>query len=301
MNDDYLENLFNRFVLERQKSVQGLFSKFKGLYRAHVVETNDPLNMRRVRIKVPEMHDFDLDPEKCPWAIQMDWFGGQQCGSFCNYIVGDVVFVLFETNHPYSPIIIGSADATRRARYPIDSVYHEPSPDALTELAEYEETPVDYEKSWLPKDKRPMSLGMKDRYGHCFLAHSVGFFPDEHKEKPSDPGFDAVSKRDLKEGTPPKKNQPDNKYMVMYSKYGNFIMLSDVGYDWKKEFEGKWEADREKERQRTKYYVKHFTEQVPEDRDKRRIEMRTRCGHFMKCAMLVGRPLELMIHGFLVN
>lgn len=282
MSDDYLENLFNRFTVERQKSVQGLFSKFKGLYRAHVVETNDPLNMRRVRIKIPEFHDFTLEPKKLPWAIVSNWSGGQQCGSFHNYVIDDVVFVLLERNHPYSPIVIASADATRRARYPIDSVYHEPSPAALDELAKVEETPVDYEQPWIPKDKRPMSWGVKDRYGHCLLINSVGYFPKEHDKDPADPGMDLVNKRDqqFQQGSSPQKNNPDCKHMVMFSKYGNMFVLSDVGYDWKKEFEGEWKSDRGKERTRSKYYVKHFTEQEPTDRDQRRIELRTRCGHF---------------------
>jgi len=280
MSDDYLDDLYDRFTSERQESVQGLFSKFKGLYRAQIVETNDPQNMRRVRIKIPEFHDFGLKPDECPWAIQMNWFGGQQCGSFSNYVIDDIVFVLLEKNHPYSPIIIGSADATRRARYPIDSVYYEPSTASLTELGDVDETPIDYEQQWIPKDKRPMSLGMKDRYGNCLLLNSVGFFPDEHKADPSNPGYDAVAKRDLEQGSSPQKNKPDSKHIALYSKYGNFILFSDVGYNWQNEFDGKWDSDKEKERQRSKYYTKHFTEQEPEDRDQRRIEMRTRCGHF---------------------
>jgi len=278
MTDDYLENLFDRFVIERQRSVQGLFSKFSGIHRAKIVETNDPINKRRVRIKIPEMHSYDLADDKCPWAIVSPWAGGKQCGSFNSYSIGDIVFVAFESNHPYSPIVIAAADPTRRANYPLESIYSA-SPSSLTELGEVSETPIDYEVDWLPKDKRPMSEGLKDRYGNCFIMNAVGFFPKEHEAQPTDPGADPVSKNKFQKGSPPKENDPDTKYIALFSKYGNLILLSDVGYNWKKEFDGDWDKDKEKERTRSKYYTKHFTEQASKDRDQRRIEFRTRCGH----------------------
>jgi hypothetical protein len=281
MDDDYLDNLFSKFIQERQSSVQGLFTKYKGIFRAQVVETNDPLNMRRVRIRVPEMHDLSLEPKKLPWAIVSNLSGGKQCGSFHNYAIGDIVMVFFERNHPYSPIVIASGDETRRARYPLDSVYNV-SPTALTEMAETDETPSDYEFNWLPKDKRPMSQGMKDRYGNCFIMNSVGFFPKEHAGQPGAAGYNAVSEKEYEKGDKPKDNDPDTKYMAMYSKYGNFLIMSDIGYDWKKEFDGDWDEDKEKERERVKYYTKHFTELKSNNRDQRRIEMRTRCGHFFE-------------------
>lgn len=59
-----------------------LWDRFPGLYRALVVETNDPLNVYRVRFKCPDLHDFDLSPEDCPWAVPSNDLGGFRSGRF---------------------------------------------------------------------------------------------------------------------------------------------------------------------------------------------------------------------------
>lgn len=289
MSLDYFDNVFDEFIKERQDHVLGLFDRYRGPYVGEIVDTNDPLNMHRVRIKVPELHDYDINDEDCPWARQAPWFGGAQCGSWVSFSIGDQVFVAFEKNHPYSIIYWAAADATRRAKYSLDSVYTE-SPMNLTEDAEVdEEAPEDYEKDWLPLDHRPMSMGFKDRYGSCFITKAVGFFPTAHSKEPTPPGVDPVNNRDInfQEGKQPKKNEPDAKHMALYTKYGNTIILSDVGYDWKRsgsngEFIGEWKEDRDFERKRSKYLTKLHTEEEYKDRDQRRLEMRTRYGHLLE-------------------
>jgi len=277
--DDHFDDLFDSFLSSRNAS---LFSRFTGPHRAVVVDTNDPLQDHRVRFKCPELHDHDVKDEDCPWAVPAPWMGGSASGSWKSYIRGDIIFIVFEKGHPYAPIYIGGADATRRERYVLDSVYVK-SPPSLTEDAEIDETPEDYEEDWLPRDFRPMSDGMKDNYGNCFIMKAYGFFPKRHDMDPTPVGFDAVAEANFEaNGTRPKKNEPDAKYVGIYSKYGNYLLLNDVGYDWQNEFVGDWQDDREFERKRSKYLTKSFTEQEFKDRDQRRIEFRTRYGHLME-------------------
>ena len=66
-----------------------------GWYRAVVVETNDPLNLRRIRIKIPEFHDFDIKPEDTQWAIPAPTCGGKRNGKFDNVCIGDQVWISF--------------------------------------------------------------------------------------------------------------------------------------------------------------------------------------------------------------
>ena len=97
--------------------VQPLNKRFPGHYRALVVETNDPLNMMRIKFKCPDMHDFDLTPEQCPWAVPAPELGGKRAGRFVHPVIGDWVWITFERQHPYGPIWTGFADPTRRKVY----------------------------------------------------------------------------------------------------------------------------------------------------------------------------------------
>ena len=63
---DNLNVVWSKFFSHRTRT---LWERFPGHYRALVVETNDPLNMYRVRFKCPDLHDFDLPSEDCPWAV----------------------------------------------------------------------------------------------------------------------------------------------------------------------------------------------------------------------------------------
>ena len=161
------------------------------------------------------------------------------------------------------------------------------SPLSVDEEGKKADKPDDYLEEYLSKDFRPYQLGWRDRYGSFDYSHSVGFFPDEHKEKPAAQDWDAIQKSKFEpEGEKPEINDPDVKMMARCSKYGIYALHNDVGYWWKKgedgdlgEFTGKFEDDREWEIKRFKYWRKHFNEQEPKDRDQRRYEVRTRYGH----------------------
>jgi hypothetical protein len=274
--------VWQSFGAERTRQ---LFERFPGQYRALVVETNDPLQWYRVRFKCPELHDYNLKPEQCPWADKAPWLGGKNTGSWSNPCIGDIVWITFEKQHPYGPIWTGFATPTRRKYYPLESIFTK-SPLAVKEDGTADETPSDYQEDYLPKDRRPMSHGNQDRYGNLNLVSSVGFYPTEHKDKPAPNGTDAISKSKFDFGDKPEINNPDRKYVANVTKYGVIMIMSDVGYYWKKdgdigEFEGDFDKDRDFEINRYFYLQKLLNEDKPksESQDQRRFEIKTRAGH----------------------
>lgn len=279
MFEDNLDNVYDE--LFRRRSV-GLHHRFPGWYRAVVEETNDPLQFYRVRIRCPELHNSDVKVEDLPWALPAPWHGGRNSGSWASPAIKDIVYVCFEKNHPYTIIYCSAADPTRRRMYSMWSIYTK-SPLSVTEDGTPAETPVEYEEDYLPKDGRPMSMGMNDRYGHFFFFNSVGFSPKTHKIEPASVGTDALAKKDFNVAkAQPEDNEPDTKYVAMGTKYGHHMMFGDQGYKWFEEFKGDFEEDKDFEEKRYKYFVKFFNEQEPKDRDQRRIEFRTRMGHMME-------------------
>jgi len=279
VNEDNLDVLFARFGDRRSAD---LHHRFSGWYRGIVVETNDPLNIRRCRVRIPELHNIDTKKERLPWAIPAPWSGGINAGSFANAAIDDVVMICYEKNHPYVPIYCAAGDPTRRRSYPLWS-NHIKSPLAVTEDGEPASAPDDHLKKYLPKDGRPMSMGFTDRYGHFLLFNAHGFFPKSHDEKPIPLGTDAVSKGKFKaDVAKPVENDPDLKYIAMGTKYGHTSIFGDQGYKWKEEFEGDFEQDQGYEVDRYKYLLKAFNEQKEKDRDQRRMEWRTRLGHMIE-------------------
>jgi len=225
-----IDALWKGFMSERTRD---LFHRFPGWYRAVVVDTNDPLQMHRIRFKIPELHDEDIEPESATWAIPAPTFGGKGSGEWASVVIGDEVWVTFEKGHPYGPIYVAGADPTRRGFYPLESVYTK-SPITVKEDGTPDEVPDDYLEEYLPKDNRPMSRGLRDRYGSFIILNSVGYFPVEHAEQPTITGQDAVANSAFQSSQEiPEKNKPDRKMMVMHSKYGHTFMMSDVGYDGK--------------------------------------------------------------------
>jgi hypothetical protein len=157
-----------------------------------------------------------------------------------------------------------------------------------------DEKPVDYLTDYLPKDFRPMGHGSQDRYGHADIHSSVGFFPIEHDLKPAPLGTDAISNKNFKIGSKPEVNDPDKKYIARVTKYGTYIIQSDVGYWWQRkdedengesnddgfgEFYGDFDKDRPFEIQRYFGLTRLFNEGQPRSTDQRRHEIRTRAGH----------------------
>lgn len=288
---DNLDYVWDRFFKER---TQSLWTRFPGFYRAQVVETNDPLQFYRVRFKCPELHDSTLRPEQCPWAIPAPWIGGSNAGSWSTPVIGDIVWVTWEKGHPYGPIWVGFADASRRKLYPLQSMFTE-SPLSVTLDGKADAMPNEFLDEYLPKDFRPMAFGMQDLYGSAEVSSSIGFFPTQHSIKPAPLGQDPIANRDLDIGNKPEVNAPDKKYMIKISKYGILSIHSDVGYFWQKpekddssqefgEFRGEFEEDREFEIRRYKYLTRLLNEDEPnsENKDQRRWEVRTRAGHLIE-------------------
>jgi len=271
-----IDKIWNDFYKER---TENLFDRFNGWYRAEVVETNDPLRLHRVRFKLPELHNDDLKAEECQWANPDPAMGGKRAGFWASLCIGDWVWINFEKGHPYGPIWSGAADPTRRKMYALEQIFGK-TQIALNEKGEPAEAPDDYDEEYMPKDERPMSTGFKDRYGNLIYMGAVGFFPKEHKEKPAPTGADPVTKGEFKASKkPPEKNKPDFKLMAMLSKYGNCMVVADMGYDWEAEFKGDFEEDEDFEIKRWKYWQKQLAEGDPKEVDQRRIEIRSRFGH----------------------
>lgn len=277
MFNDNLNSVWSRFFDRRQRQ---LWDRFPGHYRAVVVETNDPLNMYRVRFKCPELHDHDLKPEECPWAVCMHDLGGRRAGRWSHPCIDDWVWISFEKGHPYGPVWTGFADPTRRKLYAYPQIFNK-SPLAVNEKGDPDEVPDDFDEDYLPKDGRPMSHGWQDRYGNMDISRSIGFFPEEHKEAPPDADFDAISKNEFEQRKEaPVKNDPDAKYMVRVSKYGHILLQGDQGYDWQEEFKGSFVDDEQFEIDRWKYIQKLLNEDEPKETDQRRMMMWTRYGHY---------------------
>lgn len=274
--EDNLDVRLNEFLRRRQVD---LHHRFPGWYRAIVEETNDPLQIRRVRVRVPELHNNNVKTEDLPWAVPAPGLGGQNAGFFTHPIIKDIVFVCFEKGHPYGPIYCATADPTRRRMYSMFSIYTK-SPQAVDKEGNTADTPTEFIEDYLPKDGRPMNNGLVDRYGNYLLFNAYGFVPKEHKAKPAAVGTDALTKRDYDVNkNQPKENDPDLKYVALGTKYGHTAVWGDIGYQWSEEFKGDFEQDKGFEQARYQYLLKYYNEQEPKDRDQRRIDIRTRAGH----------------------
>lgn len=282
---DNADSVWSKFFNHRTRT---LWDRFPGTYRAVVVETNDPLNQYRVRFKCPDMHDFSLPNEDCPWAVPCFDLGGKRAGRFVAPVIGDWIWVTFEKQHPYGPIWTGFANPTRRKVYTYPQI-SQVTPLSINDDGQLSEKPNDYDDEYLPKDGRPMAHGWQDRYGNLEIHSSVGFFPKEHENPPPPPDHDAItgSAFDQKQKSP-EVNNPDKKYMARVTKYGNMFIMSDQGYHWKKEddlgeFKGDFKEDEEFEIKRWKFLQRLLNDNVPraedENGDQRKIVQLTRYGN----------------------
>ena len=289
---DNIDVVWSKFFSHRTRT---LWERFPGYYRALVVETNDPLNMYRVRFKCPDLHDFSLPSFDCPWAVPCFDLGGKRAGRFVAPVIGDWLWITFERQHPYGPIWTGFADPTRRKFYAYPQVF-QVTPLSVNDegeparLAADGGRPQDYDKDYLPKDGRPMGHGWQDRYGNLELHSAVGFFPKEHEEPPPPPDHDAVSGFNFQQKQqPPLVNNPDRKYIARVTKYGNIFLMGDQGYHWKKEddselgeFKGDFKEDEQFETRRWLFLQRLLNDNVPKaedkDGDQRKMIQMTRYG-----------------------
>jgi len=258
--------------------------RFQGYFRAEVVETNDPLNMGRVRFKCPDMHDSTLKAADLPWAEAAPNLGGARAGGIVSPTIGDIVWIAFEKQNPMAPIWVGFATPTRSKLYSYPQI-HQSTPIPVNREGKPTSRPNDYDTTYLPKDGRPMSHGTIDRYGHLDLHCSVGFFPKKHEQAPPPPDHDAIGGTKYKQSSlSPEVNAPDRKYMARMTKYGMLMIQSDQGYYWKKngelgEFTGDPIADEKYETQRWLKIQKLLNEGSPSGFDARRMLNLTRYGH----------------------
>lgn len=281
--------IWQKFFEERTRPLN---IRFPGIYRALVVETNDPLCMGRIRFKCPDMHDEDLKPEECPWAVSCLELGGKQTGKFVSPCIGDWIAISFEKQHPYAPIWLGFLTPTLRQHYILPQVSTD-TPVSIDKRGTNQNV-VDYDKEYLPKDGRSMTYGYEDRYGNMDYSSSIGYYPQEHEIAPPPPDLDPVSKKILiSANSAPIQNNPDKKYMVRATRYGHIMMMGDQGYSWKNDKNGTGDIfnddkiDKENNAKRFLYLQKLFNENKPdstkENADQRRIEFLTRYGHKIEC------------------
>lgn len=278
---DNLNVVWTKFFQQRTET---LWRRFTGHYRAMVVETNDPLVIGRVRVKCPDMHDWSIRRQDCPWAVPAHDLGGKRAGRWVSPYIGDWVWITCERNHPFGLLWVGFANPTRRKYYPYPSVFQR-TPLAVSDDGRPDNRPDDYLPEYLPKDGRPMSHGWQDRYGNLDIHSAIGFFPIEHAAAPPPPDFDAVQSAAFQQAQqPPAVNDPDLKYMVRHTKYGCGFILSDQGYWWQRndigdgEFKGDANQDEIFEMTRWKYLLQLITENDPGG-DHRRAALWTRYGH----------------------
>lgn len=301
------------FVTEDQADAE---HRLIGPYRAVVVDTDDPLSMGRIKFKCPDIHDYTMLPIEAPWAVPANYVGGKSSGNFDIPCIGDFVWIDFEKNNPYAPVWRGYAAPTRLNYYPLPFVAQQTPPPNLVENVVNKKPNTnnklpdtkDYDIMYLPKDGRPMSNGTQTRYGSLRIDSGVGYYPIEHYVDPAPLGLDPIQKKNFSaKVSKPLVNEPDKKYMANITKYGNMLILSDVGYWWNNdseimkyvsrsatgEFSGDFNKDREFEINRWLYNQKLVNEDRPvswgkgnqqvdynsDFGDTRRIEMLTRYGH----------------------
>jgi len=94
--------------------------KIPGLYRARVEYINDPLEIDRVKVRVPKFHgipEFDEEDEyfkirDLPWARRCTVFAGYDIGDSQVPPVGSIVYVMFETGDIERPVYMGGVHGT---------------------------------------------------------------------------------------------------------------------------------------------------------------------------------------------
>lgn len=77
------------------------FGKYYSIYRGYVANVDDPENMGRLQILVPEIYGSQLYEH---WAFPRNMYGGKGYGSKVLPEKGDVVWVTFEGGNPEVPI-----------------------------------------------------------------------------------------------------------------------------------------------------------------------------------------------------
>lgn len=95
---------FDRFqdIEERLQLLEGFPRRAYGKYRGVVVDQNDPIQVGRLQVKVPEIHGSDA-----VWAWPCVPYAGKGVGWFMLPPVNAGVWVEFEAGDPSRPIWVG--------------------------------------------------------------------------------------------------------------------------------------------------------------------------------------------------
>jgi hypothetical protein len=268
-------------LLENDDPAAGYY----GVHYAKVIDTNDPLCVGRLRVLCPLLLDQDVEAQMVPWAVPAPFLGSPRVGDWGAPLKGDIVALAFQNGDPHSPMWLGTVRPTMTRLYPL-LAQHQPAQPALDANGDPDPArPLTDDADYFPQDGRPMSRGIGDPYGNLLWLSGVGYFPDAHKERPAPVGSDPLLKVDFKSlDKPPVANDPDVKLAALLTPYGNYLVLSDGGYSWKKdgdfgEFVGDFRQDEKYQVARAKALRRQLTQGQSKGRDQRRNELGTRYRH----------------------
>lgn len=91
-----------RAISELQDKITRIEHKKFGLYKAIVVDNEDPQNLGRIKVRIPRVMG-----KSSIWAFPSIPFGGNNCGFFMLPPKGSFVRILFENGNSNYPVWIG--------------------------------------------------------------------------------------------------------------------------------------------------------------------------------------------------
>lgn len=147
-------------------------SNFPGI----VEDTKDPLQLGRVRVRVLALDGTaeEKATDKLHWCQVCENFGGNNYGSFWRPVVGDTVWVIFDTGNMNERIVIGTwyeldgTDASSRVPKGVRVVepFKEDSTEAKDQLPAGQQTTE--EKAYPDASGNPVHRMFKTPQGHIF-------------------------------------------------------------------------------------------------------------------------------------
>lgn len=93
--------MLSKFIRELVMLGMESFGRYYSCYRGFVQDSNDPQNLHRVRLIVPEVYGNNVYDY---WALPKSLYSGEGYGTQCIPQKGDMVWVEFERGQPSKPI-----------------------------------------------------------------------------------------------------------------------------------------------------------------------------------------------------